>query len=315
LIASANLSCRFNGVWTDYSPYLAKKNPRARFNVNASIGCAPVANAMGDGSVRVQFGARVMATKNLSWKTAIRARPALPIVKFPSALKPPQLNALRARIAKTPGGLPVASPGGKATCRMISAWWGYPSDGFPAAPRLKYNLPGMAWFAVACIPVSNAAGSAAVAPANGAAAKGIAWGSFTPYNPPPAPIPAFEMTFHFCDPGRHRWWPGVRNRFNQYAPKTLKLRLNSKAEHRRPPQSAITGAYYDELTLTLIHVEVGPCPWTMKAGAANLCWTMTTSEVEGLATGSTRTWGDSRVRGSPRCLTIKVAAPRDAPRQ
>ena len=62
LIASANLSCRFNGVWTDYSLALAKKNPRARFNVNASIGCAPVANAMGDGSVRVQFGGRVMAS-------------------------------------------------------------------------------------------------------------------------------------------------------------------------------------------------------------------------------------------------------------
>ncbi len=83
LIASVGLSCRFNGVWTDFSPALAKKNPRTRFNVNASIGCAPVANAMGDGSVRVQFGGRVMATKSLSWKTAIGSRPALPIVKFP----------------------------------------------------------------------------------------------------------------------------------------------------------------------------------------------------------------------------------------
>ncbi|MDQ1304923.1 MAG: hypothetical protein QG671_751 [Actinomycetota bacterium] len=311
LIASANLSCRFNGVWTDYSLALAKKNPRARFNVNASIGCAPVANAMGDGSVRVQFGGRVMATKNLSWKTAIRARPALPIVKFPSALKPPQLNALRARIAKTPGGLPVASPGGKATCRMISAWWGYPSDGFPAAPRLKYNLPGMAWVAVACIPVSNAAGSAAVAPANGAAAKGIAWGSFTPYNPPPAPIPAFEMTFRTSAiPGATGVAGRATRSIHLIRTKDLKLRVNSKLSSVVPPRAAITGAYYDKVDADLIHVEVAAMPVDMKAGAAEfvLDYDDVDVSVKDLARID-KDWADVEGSVAPKMPGIKVALP------
>ena len=270
LIASANMSCRFNGVWTDYSPALVKKNPRMNVNVTASIGCEPVANAMGDGSVRVQFGARVVATKALSWKTEIGTRPALPVVKFPSALKPPQLNALAARIAKTPGGVPVASPGGKASCRMLSAWWGYPSDAFPAAPRLRYNVPASSWLAVACTPVSNAGGSAAVAPANGAAAKTIAWGAFTPYNPPAAPIPAFEMTFNeSAIPGAS----AVAGR-SVHVVKASGLKLDvvtvkgSVQDSAVLPKASITGVYVDKGDPGKFHVMVDAMPKTMKAGEA-----------------------------------------------
>ncbi len=287
LIASVGLNCRFNGVWTDYSPALVKRNPRMNVNVNASIGCAPVANAMGDGSVRVQFGARVVATKALSWKTEIAARPALPVVKFPSALKPPQLNALRDRIAKTPGGLPVASPGGKASCRMLSAWWGYPSDAFPAAPRLKYNVPPASWFAVACTPVSNAGGSAAVAPANGAAAKTIAWGAFTPYNPPPAPIPAFEMTFlTSAIPGAS----AVAGRSSidsiQLRTKDLRIRVYPKFDSMDPlPTVSITGAWFDEVEMGRVHVKAGAMPADLNPGAAKfvLDYEKDGVKVEGLA--------------------------------
>jgi hypothetical protein len=264
---------------------------------------------MGDGSVRVQFGARVVATKNLSWRTEIRTRPALPVVKFPSALKPPQLNALRARIAKTPGGLPVASPGGKASCRMLAAWWGYPSDAFPYAPRLRYSVPPQSWLAVACTPVSNAAGSAAVAPANGAAAKGIAWGAFTPYNPPPAPIPAFELTFPVSAiPGA----TGAQGRSSfAIKRKGFKARVEGKGvTAETPPKVSVTEAFFDEGDPGTVRVKLAAMPVDMEAGSARIVldYDYETLKVSDLASAD-KTWEPTRGDVAPRMPEVTLPLP------
>jgi hypothetical protein len=196
LRASVGLRCAFNGAWSDFTPAAHAKRPTALFNAVASIGCEPVDNASGTGSVQLNLGAKLVGSKNLSWKVATHARPELPVVKLPTNSSPAALAALQAQIARTPGGVPIAAaPAGRAACRMISAWRGYPTDAFPRIPRVGYRSAAGGWVALACTPASNAAGSATVK-APGGASRTISWGTFSPYTlPPAAPIPAFDLAF------------------------------------------------------------------------------------------------------------------------